>query len=202
VQDAGGASIVIEYTNGKLDVYDNPTTVMTNEPPFPIHLQNLARYQYMTNRLPAPIQVNGLKLAAPSSGDGVNGLPAGFIATSRFVRAFWFRQFALDFQTPEQGVQIARHILNRFDLPPGTVMTEASAAGESGGVAGAEIKQWMTVIDLRNAVIYASTYEHPNLFKVNVRKAAAATDGIAFIPLPAMGDIPELQPAAAQRPRA
>jgi choloylglycine hydrolase len=192
VHDAQGASIVIEYTNGQLDIYDNPTTVMTNEPAFPMHLQNLAQYQYVTNHAPAPIEVDGLRLAAPSSGDGVNGLPAGFIATSRFVRAFWFRQFALPFDDPADGVQVARHILNQFDIPPGTVMTEASGTGEGGGVAGAEITQWMTVIDQRNAVMYASTYEHPNLFKVDVARAAAAAEGVVLIPLPSMDDIPEL----------
>lgn len=196
VHDADGGSIVIEYANGRLDIHDNPTTIMTNEPPFPIHLQNLAQYQYVTNHAPAPIEVNGLTLSAPSSGDGVNGLPAGFIATSRFVRAFWFRQFALAFDTPTDGVQIARHILNQFDIPPGTVMTEAGGTGEGGGVAGAEITQWMTVIDQRNAVMYASTYDHPNLVKVDVARAAARADGVAFIPLPAMDDIPELLPAA------
>ncbi len=194
VHDADGASIVIEYTNGKLDVYDNPTTVMTNEPVFPMHLQNLAQYQYVTNHAPAPIEVNGWKLSAPSSGDGVNGLPAGFIATSRFVRAFWFRQFALPFDSPAEGVQLARHILSQFDIPPGTVMTDAGGSGEGGGVAGAEITQWMTVIDQRNAVMYASTYDHPNLFKVDVAKAATAAEGIVFIPLPAMENIPELMP--------
>jgi choloylglycine hydrolase len=196
VHDADGHSAVIEYTNGKLDIYENPTTVMTNEPTFPVHLQNLAQYQYMTNLPPEAIHVNGLTLAAPSSGDGVNGLPAGFIATSRFVRAFWFRQFALDFSSPLEGIQIARHILNQFDIPPGTVMTEAGGTGEGGGVAGAEITQWMTVIDLRNAVMYASTYDHPNLIKVDVRRAAAGTDGIAYLPLPSVEHIPELVPAA------
>jgi len=196
VHDADGSSIVIEFTDGKLHVYDNPTSVMTNEPPFPMHLQNLSQYQYVTNHAPAPIEVNGLQLSAGSSGDGVNGLPAGFLATSRFVRAFWFRQFALPFDNPADGVQVARHILNQFDIPPGTVMTESGGTGEGGGVAGAEITQWMTVIDQRNAVMYASSYDHPNLFKVDVKRAAAAADGIVFIPLPAMDSIPELLPAA------
>ncbi len=194
VHDAGGASVVIEYSSGKLDVYENPTTVMTNEPLFPMHLQNLSQYQYVTNHPPSPIEVNGITLAAPSSGDGVNGLPAGFIATSRFVRAFWFRQFALAFQDPEDGVQIVRHLLNQFDIPPGTVMTDAGGSGEGGGVAGAEITQWMTVIDQRNAVLYASTYQHPNLVKVDVAKVAAAADGIIFLPFPEMESIPELLP--------
>lgn len=103
IHDVEGHSIVIEHTNGRLDIYDNPITVMTNEPAFQFHLQKLAQYQYVTNTAPPAIRVDGLTLAAPSSGDGVNGLPAGFIASSRFVRAFWFRQFALDFDTPQRG---------------------------------------------------------------------------------------------------
>ena len=195
VHDAEGGSIVIEYVNGHVHVHDNPTTVMTNEPPFPMQLENLAQYQAITNTEPKPIEVNGMTLAAHSSGDGTLGLPSGFLATSRFVRAFWFRQFALEHKTPEEGVQVARHILNQFDIPPGTVMTEAGGTGEGGGVAGAEITQWMTVIDQKNAVLYASTYDHPNLFKVNVAKAAAAANGLSYIPLPSMDDIPELLPS-------
>jgi choloylglycine hydrolase len=194
VHDADGGSIVIEYVAGELHVHDNPTTVMTNEPAFPMQLENLSQFQSITNTAPAPIEVNGLSLAAHSSGDGTLGLPSGFIATSRFVRAFWFRQFALPHATSAEGVQVARHILNQFDIPPGTVMTEAGGTGEGGGVAGAEITQWMTVIDQKNAILYASTYDHPNLFKVDVAKACAKANGIQFIPLPSMDDIPELLP--------
>lgn len=195
VHDADGGSIVVEYIHGALHVHDNPTTVMTNEPAFPMQLENLSQFQSITNTEPAPIEVNGVTFAAHSSGDGTLGLPSGFLATSRFVRAFWFRQFAVEHKTPQEGVQTARHILNQFDIPPGTVMTEAGGTGEGGGVAGPEITQWMTVVDQQNAVLYASTYEHPNLFKVDVAKACAAADGVSFIPLPSMDDIPELLPA-------
>ena len=195
VHDADGNSIVVEYVHGHLHVHDNPTTVMTNEPAFPMQLENLSQFQSITNKAPAPIEVNGATFQAASSGDGTLGLPSGFLATSRFVRAFWFRQFAVPHTTPEEGVQITRHILNQFDIPPGTVMTEEGGTGEGGGVAGAEITQWMTVIDQRNAVMYASTYEHPNLFKVDVKRACDASEGISYIPLPSMDTIPELLPS-------
>lgn len=195
VHDSAGGSVVIEYVGGELKIHDNPTTVMTNEPPFDFQLANLAQFQTITNLPPSPIKVNGATYSAPSSGDGTLGLPSGFIAASRFVRAFWFRQFAVAHSTPEEGVQVARHILNQFDIPPGTVMTEAGGTGEGGGVSGAEITQWMSVIDQANAVMYASTYDHPNLFRVDVKKACLAADGITYIPMPSMDDIPELLPA-------
>jgi choloylglycine hydrolase len=41
VNDANGASIVIEFHRGKLSLYDNPVMVMTNAPRFDWHLTNL-----------------------------------------------------------------------------------------------------------------------------------------------------------------
>jgi len=111
------------------------------------------------------------------------------------VRAFWYARFAVAFDDGEQGVRIARHILNQFDIPPGTVMTEAGGTGEGGGVAGPEITQWQSVADIKNRVYYVSSYDHPNLAKIDIAKATAAANGIAHIALPGSDAIPELLPA-------
>jgi len=194
IHDKSGESIVVEYVDGELNVYDNPTTVMTNEPSFPMQLSNLAQYQSITNFPAPPIEVEGASYAAASSGEGTVGLPGGFIATSRFVRAFWYSHFAVPHKTPEEGVQTARHIINSFDIPPGSVMTPGGT-GESGGVTGAEITQWTDIIDLENSVIYASSYKHPNLVRVEVKKACEAADGVTYIPMPESDPIPELLPS-------
>lgn len=52
VHDATGASVVLEWTRGRLDVYENPTTVLTNEPPFPMQLAHLAEYSYLSAEPP------------------------------------------------------------------------------------------------------------------------------------------------------
>lgn len=44
VHDAKGNSIVIEFTDGKTKVFDNPTGVMTNKPTFDWQLTNLRNY--------------------------------------------------------------------------------------------------------------------------------------------------------------
>jgi len=195
VHDETGRALVIEYTGSGPEIHENPTTVMTNEPRFKSQLDHLGLYQSVTNKAPEPIRAGDLVLQANSSGDGTLGLPAGFTAAARFVRAFWYARFALPFKSGEEGARVARHILNQFDIPPGTVMTEAGGTGEGGGVAGAEITQWQSVADIANRIYYVSSYEHPNLAKVDVAKATAAASGIAYIPLPGMDAIPELLPA-------
>jgi len=46
IVDRTGNNIVIEFTNGKMNVYDNPVNVMTNGPDFPWHLENLNNYTF------------------------------------------------------------------------------------------------------------------------------------------------------------
>jgi len=55
----------------------------------------------------------------------------------------------------------------------------------------------MTVIDPANAVMYATTYDHLNPVKVDVKSACAASNGVFYLPLSSRDDIPELLPSSA-----
>jgi choloylglycine hydrolase len=126
VHDISGKSLVVEYTDGgKLNMYDNPAHVITNSPPFPFHLQNLARYQYVTANVLPPLMVGNIRMSAASSGAGMNGLPGGFLATARFVRAFFAQTSAPKLATSSETVGFAFHVMSGFDLPPGSAL-EAS----------------------------------------------------------------------------
>ena len=46
INDKTGNSIVVEFTDGKAHVYDNPVGVLTNGPEFPWHLQNRQNYTF------------------------------------------------------------------------------------------------------------------------------------------------------------
>jgi choloylglycine hydrolase len=99
-------------------MHDNPAHVFTNDPPFPFQLQNLAQYQYVTANVLPPLKVGDALLSAPSSGDGMNGLPGGFLAPARFVRAFFAQANAPKLATSSATVSLAFHLMNSFDLPP------------------------------------------------------------------------------------
>lgn len=191
VHDATGASIVLEWTDGALQVHDNPTTVLTNEPPFPMQLAHLAEYAYLSAEPPAPVELPGLTLTAPSSGGGMQALPGGFLATNRFVRAFWAARSVPAFDTPEQGVEYARHILNGFDIPPGSVLTPAGT-GESGGQTGWEMTEWSIMADTANRALYVNTFAHQGWTRIDITAIAEGLDEIAIIPLPAKDRFHEL----------
>jgi choloylglycine hydrolase len=184
VHDASGRSLVIEYTNGgTLAMYDNPVHVFTNAPPFPMQLQNLAQYQYLTANVLPPLKAGNLSLAAPSSGDGMNGLPGGFVATARFVRAYFAQANAPRLATTSETVGLAFHMMNGFDIPPGSIGVSAAAGGEGGGVNGYETTEWTAASDMKNLRYYIRTYNNQDLSMVDLKKADLNAKKMTFIAL-------------------
>lgn len=195
IHDALGKSIVIEYVNGgKLHIYDNPTHVLTNSPPFPMQLANLAQYQYITSVVIPPLNVNGVKLEAPSSGDGMNGLPGGFLATARFVRTYFASANVPSLQTTDDGVAMSYHILNGLELPPGSIQTSATGGGEGGGVSGYEITEWTTAADMKNMRYYIKTYDNPDVRMIDLKKVNFDIKEVKYIPLTQTQYITDLTP--------
>jgi len=166
VHDATGASIVIEFIDGAMMVHDNPTGTLTNQPPFPDQLNNLRNYVNLTPWDQDPYWINsadpadpekGLKLAPTGHGSGMLGLPGDATPPSRFVKAALFSHFANPFETPDEGVMLAFHILNTVDIPHGInkFTNTISAKTES------DLTQWVVVKDLirmvYNVRMYGST---------------------------------------------
>ena len=82
-------SIVVECMEDGMHVYDNPTHVLTNNPPFPMQLFRLNDYMYLSNK--QPVNNFGLDLTAYSRGFGAMGLPGDLSSGSRFVRVAYTR---------------------------------------------------------------------------------------------------------------
>ncbi|MGC1177972.1 MAG: linear amide C-N hydrolase [Methyloceanibacter sp.] len=90
VHDASGKSIVIEYVDGKLNVYDNPLGALTNSPPFDWHMTNLRNYVNFSMTNIPPVKLGSVTLEPFGQGSGMLGLPGDFTPPSRFVRAVAF----------------------------------------------------------------------------------------------------------------
>lgn len=179
LHDARGASIVIEYIKGELNIHDNPTGVLTNAPAFDWHLANLGQYANLNPSEPQPLKVGDLTLSAPSTGAGLHGLPGDVLSPSRFVRAFFFSHYVPTPANVDEGVSAVRHIMNNFDIAPGAVVTSAASAA-GGGVNGIEITEWTVYADVKNVRYYFTTYDNPALqvidaAKVNLNATAPAT---------------------------
>lgn len=109
-------SITVEFTSEGMKIYDNPVGVLTNNPPFPFHLENLSQFSGLTpDFTPSDDSIKPFGL-----GFGALGLPGDFSPASRFVKAaFLLRNSALE----SNPVTQLFHILDSAAIPCGAVIT-------------------------------------------------------------------------------
>lgn len=88
IADATG-SIAVECLadGGRPAVWENDVDVLTNEPDFGWHRQNLRNYLTLDDGLPATAAWDRAELSPFGSGVGVHGLPGDYGGPARFVRA-------------------------------------------------------------------------------------------------------------------
>src|SRR5271169_5449930 len=165
VHDASGKSIAVEYTDGKLNIYDNPLGVMTNSPAFDWQMNNLRNYvNFSLTDLP-PVQVGSVKLVPFGQGSGMLGLPGDFTPPSRFVRAVAFSQSVLPSQTGYEAILQAFHILNDFDIPKGAARDREKDAH---GNILADYTLWTAASDLKAKRYYFRTYDNSQIRVVDL----------------------------------
>lgn len=181
LHDISGKSIVIEYNNGRLFIYDNPTGVMTNDPNFAYQLANIGLYSNLSPKEASPLKINGAEYGPPSSGSGLQGIPGDFLSPSRFIRAVAYAASA-PVDSAEKQVATAFHILNNFDIPPGAIQLSNSNpyGGDTGGY---EKTEWLSVIDAKNLVYFVKTFENPTVQMLSMKNVDLDAKEIKTYPL-------------------
>jgi len=182
LHDRTGKSVVIEYLKGELVMTDNPVGVMTNDPEFTWHLDNIGNYANLTKVERKPVVINGATFAPPSSGSGMKGLPGDYLSPSRFIRALFLVDAAPNNLPTEKQVNTAWHILGSFDIPPGSV-TLPSNNPYGGGAGGYEVTEWSTVGDIKNLVYYVKTHDNQSIQAFYLKAADLNAEQIRTIPL-------------------
>ena len=113
-------SIVAEPLADGLHLYENPTGVLTNEPPFPVQLAHLNNYLHLSTYPPQNHFAPTLPLRAYSRGMGTLGLPGDWSSQSRFVRA----AFAAHNSTAPADVTRFFRLMACVEVPGGCVRLE------------------------------------------------------------------------------
>ena len=180
VHDAAGNTIAIEYINGQLQVTDNPTSVMTNAPSIQWHLDSLSMYATSTPAPVPPFTINGKSFPQWSTGGGQVAQPGDYSSPSRFIRAAFLVASAPKFKNASEGLPLAFHLLNQFDIPPGAIQTVAGGSA-GGGVAGYEITEWTASADLKNGVYQFRTYANPAIRQVSLKALDLDAKSIRYI---------------------
>jgi|AVFP01.1.fsa_nt_gi choloylglycine hydrolase len=176
VYDKMGGAIVIEFVGGETQVYDNPVGVMTNDPPFPWHLEHMNNYARLTNVDKNSGQFQALEVEAPDSGGALAGLPSSNTLPDRFVKAAYYANYALEASSPEEAIQTLSHVMNNFDRPSGITIDEPS--NTSGGEAvqsesaTSEATFFTVMNDLSQGHFYIRTIKQINYVRFDMRELA------------------------------
>lgn len=151
--------VVLETLVDGIKIMDNQIGILTNSPPFPWHLQNLANYQRLTNG-PVPERFCGQPVHTYSRGLGAVGLPGDLSSSSRFVRAAFARNCA-EAEPGEQSLTQFFHLLHAVEQQRGCVEL-------SPGVY--EITRYSSCCDMERGIYYVTTYDNPQIRAVDLHR--------------------------------
>ena len=149
-------SITVEPSKSGLKVYENKFGVLTNNPEFNFHLNNINNYMRLTNKEPENNFSQKLELRPFGFGMGAIGLPGDFSSSSRFVKASFVKENMPD----DSSVSSFFKILESVAVPEGAVM-----AGE---------KYNKTIyscsMDKERGIYYFKTYNNSRINAADMRK--------------------------------
>eukprot|EP01064_Diplonema_japonicum_P002653 TRINITY_DN1169_c1_g1_i5.p1 TRINITY_DN1169_c1_g1~~TRINITY_DN1169_c1_g1_i5.p1 ORF type:complete len:370 (+),score=69.89 TRINITY_DN1169_c1_g1_i5:132-1241(+) len=169
VTDAAKNSIVVEVVDEKIAIHNNTVKVMTNDPPFKWQLWNLNNYMRFNTQwsYDSGISVQTELGQMPfeiSHGTNTVGLPGDYTPPGRFVRLFFFKQFA-QINTPPtstaDAITLATALINDVHIPKGVV-----AHNEPKGDLASDYTQWASLKTPSVPTFYYRTYDNMQWKKI------------------------------------
>ena len=158
IADSTGAIAVEPLAEG-VRVFENPFGVLTNAPPFPYHATHLADYRGLSATPPENKLCKGTELPLYARGLGAVGLPGDFASASRFVRAVFAKNHAVEPQTERGSVSRFFHLLGAVSVPEGAILTEDGRAVKT---------VYSACADLKNAAYYFTTYQNRRIRAISM----------------------------------
>lgn len=167
-------ALVLEATKDGLRIYENPIGVLTNNPPFPFHQENLRQYLHLTAAQAENRFSKRVPLTPFSFGMGAFGLPGDWSSASRFIRAAFVKENA-----PAEGdvVQFF-HILGAVEMPAGAVRWQDGSV---------EKTIYSACCDLERQIYYYRTYTQGQIAAVELN--GQPLDGNRLITYPVKTDV-------------
>lgn len=155
----GKRSIVVEYTEKGMEIFDNPVDVLTNQPGYGWHSENLRNYLNLFPQMPKEVKWRNAKFTAFGSGSLMRGIPGDYYSPSRFVRVAY-----LNTHYPVQSDEAA-NVSRLFHTLTGVAMINGAAEMGDG-------KSEMTIYtggySAAAKTYYYNTYEDPAIVAVKM----------------------------------
>ena len=154
-------SIVVEYTKEGMEVYHNDVDILTNQPNYWWHKENLRNYMNLDPKMPAEVDWRDAKFTPFGSGSLMRGIPGDYYSTSRFVRVAYLNTHYSVKSTEEENVSRLFHTLT------GVAMIDGAAEMADGKC---EITVYTGGYSSLTKTYYYNTYEDPAIVSVSMDK--------------------------------
>ena len=166
----GERAVVVEHTDDGMHVFDDDVDVLTNQPGFGWHHENLRNYLNASPDFPRDTVLGGAHLTPFGSGSHMRGIPGDYYSPSRFVRAAYVNAHDPPRKTEEENVSRAFHTLQQVAMVDGCAVM---GSGEF------EITVYTGLFSSRTTTYYWNTYEDPAIRSVAMADHAA--DGTELV---------------------
>lgn len=149
-------SIVVEYTADGMQIFHNDVDVLTNQPGYAWHKENLRNYMNLSSVDPGTIKWDKAELSAFGSGSLMRGIPGDYYSPSRFVRVAYLNTHYPAKSSEEENVSRLFHTL------AGVAMIDGAAAMADGKF---EKTVYTGGYSAATKTYYYNTYEDPTIQK-------------------------------------
>lgn len=153
-------SIVVEYTSAGMEIFENDVNVLTNQPGYMWHKENLRNYMNLFPIMPKGVKWDKAVMAPFGSGSLMRGLPGGFYSTDRFIRVAY-----LNTHYPMQADE-ATNVSRLFHTLAGVAMIDGGAAMADGTY---EKTIYTGGYSVASQTYYYNTYEDPAIKSVSLK---------------------------------
>lgn len=157
----GNRSIVVETLENGMRIYENPTGVLTNNPPFRYQLFGLNNYMSLSKEQPVNSFAENLPLKVYSKGMGAIGLPGDLSSSSRFIRAVFTKENSICESGELESIGQFFHILSAVEQQRGLVRLQNGKY---------EITIYSACCNASKGIYYYKTYDNSQITAVDMYK--------------------------------
>ena len=151
-------SIVVESMRDGLHIYENPMGVLTNNPPFPYHLENIQKYRHLSVDNST---VGDVPKGHYCMGLGAVGLPGDVSSMSRFARAVFGKENSVCGDDEVSSVSQFFHLLGFVEMVRGVCVTDSK---------NQDITVYSSCVNTDKGIYYYTTYNNGQIHAVDMRK--------------------------------
>lgn len=172
ISDAEG-SLTLECTQSGMHLYDNPYGVLTNNPPFPFHHENVRQYLHLSAQSPQNAFGAELSLTPFGQGAGALGLPGDFSSASRFVKALFCKTNSICDSSEQACISQVFHSLDAVAMVRGSVITPEGKP---------DLTTYSCCMSAATKRYYYKTYENSQITQIELTEERNSHKGLLIFP--------------------